>query len=474
MSRSFELPGWARRHFVFALALTIGLAVILRLSPHDSEGVLTASTEPYLPVAAAIGLSSEVPADAALATWVNSGLYAVGLRVLTICYPDASVVDFGTAFLCDPDRFCALARFAALAAAATSIYLTWVLVSRLLDPAAGLSAAFILAVHPAVVALTGGVGSGAFSLLFLLCGLLIATRINWHQPRPVEFAATGLSLGFALDSIPIAAVLFGVVIIVGLRETAPGSRRHLAAPIGIGVAFFTIAAAAVIPSGAPLLETAWITGLSILIVGALIVAGYALRSAREIVGPSTYSAVALSLGLAVGVIAVMSPPDPAPVDGADVYAQASRWMVRHTPGDSVVVIDPELADSISLPRNTRSWQREYERVKSGPDSARLYAVAGARAAMKLPGPRFDVIVAPPAGQTGGGRPSEAQYLVLPDTEEAAELAASAACWMVARFRARDAHGPGVTIWGTRASPEVEAIPIEWRLTRGHMMASAAL
>jgi hypothetical protein len=473
------MPGWARRHLGFVLALAIALAVVLRMAPGEDEGMVLASSDEYLPVAAAIGLSDTIPADATLATWVNSGLYTISLGVLSVFSPGTSAVDVGAAFILDPDGFCALAHFAGLAASVLCVYFVYLLVSRLLDPVAGVAAAYMLAVHPTAVAFTSGIGSGAFCLLFVLCGLLIATRSERRALRTRELAAIGIALGLALDSIPAAAVLLLLVIGAAVRETPREARGRLAGKLGLTVACFAAAAAAVMPGAAPLIETAWLIVVSTLIIGALVIARHALQSLREIVAAPTYSSIVLSLGLIVGVIAVMNarPTPPAESEG-DARSQAAAWMVRSLPSDSVIVVHPDLADAIVLPRNAESWRREFRGSEGGSEAARLYALAAAKAALQLPGPHFDVIVRPPVvalrGRAAGADlPPEVHFLALPDELAPGELAPPGELWLVARFRSTEPGSPGVAIWGTQASPDAESIHVEWLISDAERMALRA-
>lgn len=476
MRGSLALPGWARTHFTFVLGLTIIVAVILRTAPSDSEPDPLAAARHYTPVATAIGIAQDMPTDDTLATWVNSGLYRISLTALSRTYPEASPVDFGAAFLSAPDDFSALARFASLVATAISICFIYLLISQLLDRVAGVAAAFIFAVHPAAVQFTAGVNSGAFALLFLLCGLLVAMRIDWGSARTAEFGTVGFALGLAFEGLPIAAPLFVLTIIVAVRSIRSDGRAHIARHLAVATACFAAAAAAVFPSAVPPAEILQIVAVSVLAVGGILLAGRALRALRQTLDPPVYSSVVLSIGLAVGIITLVGFDSQSPGHPSDASADATEWMRGHTPADSVVLVHPELAESIVLPRNERCWVREYSRLQSAPEASRRYALAAAQAASRLPGPRFEVIVANPSETlvSTDGRslhPGEVHYVVVPD-HISPHLASARDVWFVARFRSPDADCPGVTIWGTQASPSATPVHVEWRQRRGHFIASA--
>lgn len=473
-SLSFVLPGWAREHFAIVLALALIVAIVLRVTPRDTGAADPAHSEHYLPVAAAIGLSQDVPPDAALATWISAGLYAVRYGIVSLISPGTTAVDFCAGFIRDPEHFCALADAAALMAGVISIYLAWVVVSRLLDPVAGLAAAFVIAVHPAAIAHTSGVNSGAFALLFLLCGLAIATKVRWRSARRIEFATVGLCLGFALDAIPLAAPILVAIIIMSIRATPGPQRGRLPDRIAIAIAAFGLAAAAVIPAAPPLIEMLLIALLSAAVVAALLLAGHALRSLREIVSETTYSSALLLLVLAVGIFAVTSfrPPGAGPLDEPGILA--SNWLVAYAPPGASIVVDSGLERSTALPRSPRSWLRQFEHSRSAPSTARFYALAAARAAAEVAGPSFDVHVCAASGApcpAARGGHAEAQYLVLPDGADPSGFA-SEGSWLVARFRSRVEGQPGVAIWGTQAAPDVRPVRVEWRMGGDRMLAAA--
>ncbi len=474
MRRSLVLPGWARQHFALVVGLIVLSAIFLRVTPRDAAMVDPARSHHYLPVAAAIGLTQDVPHDAALVTWVNAGLYAVRYHIQRVIAPGTSTVDYCAGFLSDPEGFCALAEFASLVAGIFTILLAYSLVAKVVDPVAGVAAAFLIAVHPVAVAFTSGINSGAFCLLFLLCGLSIAAKIDWSEARAVDLAAIGLSFGFALDAIPLAAPLFLAVIILGLRATPTEQRLRRTGQTALGIACFIIAGAAVIPEARPPAEALQIIGLSAAIVAALMFAAHALRSARLLVGDSVYSSALLFLVLAVGVLAVTSFSPQRPATDETPGLLASDWLISHAPGGSAIAVDPRLASAVSLPRNSRSWWREYQASPDAPDSSRLYALAASRAAAQVPGPRFDVFFAPDDVPTTcaalPGVPAETHYLVLPEGVDPAPLACDRP-WLVARFRSERDGQPGVTIWGTQSSPGVEPVHVEWRMTSQYKMAA---
>jgi len=474
MRRSLVLPGWAREHFALVVGLIVLSAIFLRVTPRDAAMVDPARSHHYLPVAAAIGLTQDVPHDAALVTWVNAGLYAARYHIQRVIAPGATTVDYCAGFLSDPEGFCALAGFASLVASIFTILLAYSLVAKVVDPVAGVAAAFLIAVHPVAVAFTSGINSGAFCLLFLLCGLSIAAKINWGEARAIDLAAIGMSFGFALDAIPFAAPLFLTAIILGLRATPAEQRRRRTGQIALGIACFTVAGATVMPEARPLAEALQIVGLSAAIVAALMLAAYALRSLRQLVGDSTYSTALLLLVLAVGVLAVASFSPQHAATAETPALLASGWLIEHAPAGSAIAVDPQLAYAISLPRSARSWWREYETPPDAPDSSRLYALAASRAALQLPSPRFDVFFpsddAPATCATLPEAPAETHYVVLPEGADPAPLARDRP-WLVARFRSERDGQPGVTIWGTQNSPGIEPVHVEWRMTSQYKMAA---
>jgi hypothetical protein len=146
-------------------------------------------------------------------------------------------------------------------------------------------------------------------------------------------------------------------------------------------------------------------------------------------------------------------------------------MREHLPADSVVAVHPGLAESVSLPRNARSWRREAASTQS----ADLRTRAAIKAAARLPGPRYDVIFSPP-DRSLSRLPSLADhdgavhYIVVPDGRALSETV-SRDVWLVARFRSSASGGSGVAILGTQASPQVVPVHVEWRMARGRMLAT---
>jgi hypothetical protein len=470
------LPGWGRTHFALVLGLTIAIAVILRIAPDDSGPQPFAASSQYLPVTTALGLADEVPPDSALAAWVNSAIYTISLGAISLAYPEASKVDFGVAFLSDPETFCTLAAYASLAATIASICLLYALVSRMLDKVAAIAAAFVFAIHPAAVEFTSGIDSGAFSLLCLLCGLRIATKIDWEEVRAFEFAAVGVALGLAVAALPIAAPLLVLFIVAAARRIP--CRRRLAKSVAVGLASFLGAGAAVFPSATLPARTLQLALISLIAIGAIILAGHALRSLRETLDAPTYSSVVLSMGLAVGVVAVLTIHSSSRLANTDPTAEATSWMIRNTPADSVVVVHRDLESAVTLPRSAESWHREYQALRSAPASSRRYALAAARAAAHRSGPHFDVIFAPPSDLFADaaertGQPGNVHYIVVPD-DIAPSPAAAEDFWFVARFRSQSPDQSGVTIWGTQASPNAAPVHVRWRRCSDRLMAAAPL
>jgi hypothetical protein len=441
MEGNYALPGWTRRHFGLVLLVIVALAIVLRLPSEDQSERSSAVVASHHPVAAAIGLTSDVPPNATVATWINAGVYSIGLKALTLTHPEASPADFRAAFMNDPDGFSALAHFAILLATAATICLTYLLVSRLIDPAAGIVAAFILAAHPYAVNFASDLHSGVFCLLFVLGGLLIATGIDWARARATEFAAVGLSFGFALDTMPVAAVLFLAVVIVSIRMTPRKHYRRLAIHLALASIVFTLAAATVLPATAPFAETLHVIGFSALLIGALVLVARALHSLRDRLQPATYSTVVLSTGILVAGLAAFYTPAPVRSGTEAACSHASNWIVQNAPADTAIGVHPTLSASLSLPRSARSWRREAH-IAADP----VHAEAAARAAERLAGPTFDVIISQPQHL------GEAQYIVLPDTIQPAATDQQAGYWLVAHFRSHSPDQPGIIIWGTPTAP----------------------
>ncbi|HCA48271.1 MAG TPA: hypothetical protein DEP45_13240 [Armatimonadetes bacterium] len=471
------MPGWTRGHYLAVLSLIVVFGMLARTAPPEDGVADPVSSDRYRPVAAAIGLTTEVPNDAALATWMNSALYGAGYCLRTLLAPGTSCIDFCASFLRDPQRFCAPASLAALLACSLSAILASLLVKRLMDPVAGIAAAFLIALHPASIAFTSGIGSGAFSLLFLICGLLVAATLNWREPAIPAVVAIGLCLGFALDAIILAAPLFILVMILGWRAMPDHGRLRRCGEFALALAAFTWAGAAVIPEAVAAAKALQILGLSAAIALLLAVATHALRSYRLIVGDRAYSSTLLGVTVVIGIVGLLRAPQ-TPLEANEAPASlAALWLITNAPGDSTIVVDTRLCDAVALPRSERSWHRQLMASQDAPRQLRLHALAAARAAAQLPGPSFDVVFSPagPAHQA----PSQPRlratpdYIVLPDGADMAEFEPTRP-WLVARFRSRSTDEPGVTIWGTEASPEAEPVHVEWRYQSGHRIACAGL
>ncbi|MGM0494840.1 MAG: hypothetical protein ACQER1_18045 [Armatimonadota bacterium] len=463
------MPGWGRSHMRFALLLTVALALLLRVSYHQASTPESSLVDRHLPVAAAIGLVETTPGDAALPTWINTGVYSVGLYALSLTHPNLSAADYATAFMSDPDGFCVLARFATLFASAMIVCLIWVLGSTLIDRSTGIAAAFIFAVHPAAVAFTAPINSGAFALLLILAALLAVARLDWSRAGSLRFAAIGLTLGLAVESMPVATVVFILVLCIGIQRTAQHNRDAVPTCIAVAVSCFCVAAAAVISSTAALSATAESTFAGALVVGCLIAAGYALSALRELLGAAKYSTTVLSVGMAVALvtITVFSPAEP---ELHSPPAYASDWMVRYLPAETVVIVHSDLARAITLPRTARSIQREV-----AGDSG-FYTGAAVRAAEHALGPRYDVIFGTsrrPLSDllTQPPHAGAVDYLVLPDDVDPRDLHPREAFWLVARFGSSPPDGSGVVIWGTEASPQATPVHVEWRRDGSHRLAA---
>ena len=474
MQRGSLLPGWTRGHSIVVLSLIIIFGMLSRSVPPEESAGDPVSSDRYRPVAAAIGLTPEVPHDAALATWMNTALYGAQYGVRTLVSPGMSGIDFCASFFRDPQRFCAPATLAALLACSLSVILTFTLVTRLMDPIAGVAAAFLVALHPASVAFTSGIGSGAFSLLFLICGLLVAVTLDWREGSLPAVVAIGLSLGFALDAIIFAAPLFILVLILGLRATPADRRLRRSGELALALAAFIWAGAAVVPEAMGAAEALHVLGLSAAIALLLAVAAHALRSFRAIAGDRAYSSTLLCATVIVGMLwSVAAPQSPSDLNDGPA-ALASAWLISYAPSDSTILVDRRLGDAVALPRSERSWFRQLDALEDAPHQMRLHALAAARAAAQLPGPSFDVLVTPAGAAGGEAEPPIAatpQYIVLPEGADLAQYQ-PARPWLVARFRSRSAEEPGVAIWGTAASPEAEPVQVEWLVKRDHLIACA--
>jgi len=453
---------------VVVLAVTLVVAVLLRMPLHVIAGDPLPVQE-HRSLAAAIGLAPAVPPDAAVATWVYSLLYSLRFQAERIANQGFSAIDFCAGFLHHPASFALPARFASVAAGVAAVLVLYLLVSTLLDPVTGVAAAFVLAVHPAAVALSHSLDSRAFCLLLILCGLLGAVSDLPRAPRLPHWAVVGLCLGFATDAFPVVLVLFAIVL--GAMVSAAFRARHRWRYIGVPLACVCFGAAALATRPQLALALPWhaLVGFmaAALWVAAAVLVFLGLRSLRAAVPTSAYSSLVLFGAVVLGASAVSAPDLHRRSEPDDICVTASRWMVENLPPQSIVLVDSSLAESVSLPRNAASWRRELDHSSASGRRSRIYAAVALRAAGALPGTAFDVAFAPLSGPdavpiaavAGEEGPTAAHYLVVPDTLDLSALAADglpdgARLWLVARFRSHDASTDGVSIWGTASTPAV--------------------
>ena len=479
--RSPLLPHWARRRVVLALGLIMVTAVALRIPVRESLDDTAPLSDQYGPIAAAIGLTHDIPQGEVLATYVNAPLYAFYYQALAVISPGTSHLDFYARFLSDPQGFAALASYAALAASVISVLLLWILVRRLLDPICAFAAAFLLAIHPSAALERGAYASEAFALLLLLAGLLVASEITRRKLNHVDFVAIGLCLGFAADAFPAAAfpaaaialALLGLFALHHLRR----DRRPRPLSITIGIICFTAASLTVAPSiwhPAALYSLVVIGAIATL---AIITLFWTIRHLRETLDPQIYSCAVLSVTVLFGAGAVGDLKS-CPGEGTPpASVAASQWLVENLPHDSLIVVHPTLSQKINLPRNARSWKRE---LHSGVPASypQNYLLAAAHAASNPSGPAWDVLVsADPVGTVlqkadAHGPPSAPRFIVLPDIHRPDEHS-FAEFWLVARFRSHDPSCEGVSVWGA-PDPEhrTEPVHVHWLMRDAGRLASA--
>jgi hypothetical protein len=370
--------------------LILLLALVLRIAPHEPVAGVQPLSERYRPVAAAIGLTHDIPEKATLATYFNAALYACHYRALSLVSPTTSSIDFCARFLSDPVAFSSLARYASVAAGVVAVLLLWLLITRLFDPVTGLAAAFVLAVHPSAVASAVGSDSTALSLVFLLAALLIAFDLTRRRPRNIDFVALGLTLGFAVDAFPIAFIFVPLIAVFIYR------REHLAWPgagsIALGLACFGVAALTV---GLPAISASALHLVLVALVSAfaLIAAFYAVSALRRNLAAPTYSSIVLCLAIVAGTHVVDDIEFRDVHRQADAPATASRWLTENLPEGSLIFVHPDMISHLQIPRSAQSWRRQ---LASGTPTcySRVYLLAAAHAASTMPGPSWDVRLSP--------------------------------------------------------------------------------
>lgn len=475
--RSPFLPGWARRHVVLTLGLILLLALVLRIPVHESSDLMQLLGGEHEPVAAAIGLTDRVAADAALATYVNAVLYGSYFRAVSYISPDVSPIDFATGFIIDPSAFAAPAHYAVLVAGVAAVLLLWVLMRRLFDPVTALAAAFMLAIHPTVVAVSGTTGSGAFALLLLLAALLVSSEFTRREPRHVDFVAIGLCLGFAMEALPVAAIATSLAALFALYHL-PDSRHPRISSIAIGLVCFALASLAVAPGIFAAATMASIMVGGVLWAVALIAVFHTLMVLQRTLSPQLYCSVVLCVAVLTGLWALDGSSSVSPEQAPAPAIVASQWMVENLPEGSLIVVDPALSQQLSIPRNAQSWKRELESDVSGGHS-RLYVLAAARAASMMAGPSWDVLVCADPISTArrltdaNGANETERFLLLPESIEPADRG-EIDLWLVARFRDQDAPGAGVAIWGLpHASTCGDPAHVRWLIRDADRLTSAA-
>lgn len=461
-------------HHILMIGPLLLLALLMRMTPQEPVAPLLALSDEHRPVAAAIGLTDQMPEEATLATYVNAALYSCHYRMLALLAPGTSPIDFGASFLSDPAGFSALARNASLVAAIISVMLLWLLISRLLDPVAATAAAFALAIHPAAIGLSAPGSSGAFSLLFLLVALLVASEFTQPKARYVELIAIGLCLGFAMEALPTAALAVPIVGLLLFRRL-PAADRPSAFAVAAGLACFTATTALVAPG--LLHNAAPVAAVALLIALVSVAAFCALTTLRGAISPQHYTSAILAAALLTGLWTVSSIDSINSQNHLSSSAAASQWVIEHLPADSMIVVHPTLSAEVSVPRNTRSLKRE---LHSGPTASysRLYLLAATRAASSAPGPSWDLhfssdpIRAALQSTRRVGEPQQQRFLLLPDAIDPTELA-EADFWLVARFRSHDPSSTGVAIWGTGGiTAPPEPIHVHWHIRHAGRLAHA--
>ncbi len=450
-------------------------ALVIRLPGSESVDGAILPVDEYQPVAAALGLWEIEPGNV-VATSVYAVLYAVKYHALGVMSPDVSAVDLATQFLQDPAGFSTAARYASVLAGVAAVLLGWILAARLFDHVTALAVAFLLAIHPLPVGMSGMDVSESFSIVLLLMALIVASEVTRRNLRYLDLVAIGLCLGFAADAVPVL-VLSVAITGMAVFQRLPAIRRPGATSIGIGFGCF--AAATFLPAqGTPAVSTLFPALPPAILIAVVALSGYqVLRLAHRAFPAPAYSCAVLLVALLLGTSTLGEHAPQREAENAAPGVLASQWLIEHLPADSVIVVDPAISGELRIPRNARSWRRELrsERPTAYP---RAYAVAAARAASNPSEPAWDVVIAEHPGEEGLFELSEDSwtstplFLILPDSVPRPRYDGDD-CWLVARFRSEDPATSGVVIWGARGTGcSAEPVQVRWHVRNANRLAAA--
>lgn len=445
-----HVPFHARMHSPLGLAVltTVAVAALLRGIP---SAPIPAASEPvhqYPAVAAAIGLTDELPQGSVLATYLYALLYGSVERVTTAIHPGVSALDFCAGFTRDPAAFAGPARLATAAAGVLAVCLLYLLISRLIDPWAGAAAALMLAIHPAAVALSRSLTSDPFCLVCLLGGLVVFAGAAHGSMRLFDFLPAGLLLGFATESLPVAWL--GIpALLAWLVATAPASRRaHALYAATICAAAFALAAITV----AAHLDIVFLTLVRAAVATAATAAAFELmRHLRDSLPRQAWSGLIVTGALLVSVVGLSAPGTPEVVPVIDPWVSASEWIAAELPPGTVIALDARLADRIIVPRTAESWRRELRLPERQRPHPLARVATGLRVACDTDAPTWDVLFIRPLDANADhvedllGAPTRPDYLILPEVGD--NRPTDLGFWLVARFRPASGADPGVAIWG---------------------------
>jgi len=468
-NRRYPPPGWVHRVVLLGFAACIIAATVLRASHPPADLPRVELSEQYRPVSAAVGLSRELPRGGVLATYVYALAYAAHYRITAIPAPHMPPVTWASGFLKDPIGFSGPARLIAVEAGVLAVCLLFMLLSRLIDHWAAVAGAFLLAVHPSAVALSHSLDSSALCLCFLLCGLLVLMPAATRRLRLVEFAAGGLALGFATETIPAAWLLAPTLVAWHLHHAPEDRRRHIALGATIGSIAFITAAMTVLPGwyaarGEALVATA-LHGAILLGVAAAGVS--AVRAMRARVSRGTYSSAVLGSALVACIVLVAWPGASRAARVTDPGAAASFWIADTLPDGATVAVHASLRDRVNIPRDPRSWCRELRAPGGLCRHSLAWAVASVQASQALGEPTWDVTWFDGDQPVSSGVQDVTGDHVLSDfvvVPESLEPEPSDGLWLAARFHAREESGEGISIWGVLpASAPRSSSHVDWSI-----------
>ncbi len=476
--------GWLRRLVVLGVSAAIVVATILRAAPLASPVQTADPARELKPVAAAIGLTRDLPRDAVLSTYVFSLIYAARYQLAVIASPDTSPVDFCAGFLQDPVAFSKMARIAAIEAGVLAVCLLYILVAKIVDPLAGVAAAFLLAVHPTAIAMSHSYGSAVFCLLFLLLGLVVFASAVKRTMRPVDFVAAGLALGFATETMPMSWLLLVALLSWMIHQAPAEQRRKVTTGAALCAVAFVTAALTVLPgSDLARLDAVLATAMSAAIGLAVVAAGVtALRGIRQRMPRRAYPSVVLGGALLTSLALISEPGMSRAAPGDDPCVAASRWMARSLPTADSVAVHLTLRDRISIPRSAASWRRELDAPAELRQCSRAYAATAMHAADVLAGQAWDVVYVTGPGHSAhafrdlNGDVVAAAYLVVPSDMDLTQYRWPSAgdglgLWLVARFLPERGSGEGVAIWGfAQAATPLPPIQVNFDIGMAHRIA----